>query len=576
MNLFHWRQSGQPRSAAAGSNWDWTLAFDGTKTPVKTSLFVLLCMVWILPGLVGHEPWKGDEAATFGVIYNIVKTGNWLIPALAGEPFLERPPLYHVVAALFAKIFSPLMPVHDAARLASGFFNALTLFFTAMIGHALFGERVGRITVIVLLGTLGLLLRLHEMVSDTALLAGFTIGFYGYAIAEQKPRLGAVWLGVGIAAGFLARGFIAISLLGTIGLTLPIFFRHWRTRTYLQFAIIATPIALIPIIAWMVAFHYYSPVLFNQWLYTGNFQAFWLNLKNDFPFYAPLYYLRLLPWYTWPALPMALWTLWRVGKARLGEPRIHLPMVSVIVVYLVLSLAPDAREVRALPMLIPLALLAAAGVDTIRRGAASALDWFGMMTFGLFSVLLWLGWIGLRMGAPAPFVAWVKDYQPGFEMPFRPFAFSVALLLSVVYFITVARTRRSNRRAIVNWTNGITVFWMLAMTLWLPLIDEGRSYRSTMTELRKALPVKYNCVASNNLGEAQRALLDYYANVITKRAENGEGTKCHVLLVQGIADKEPALPEKWVKIWEGNRPGDKIERLRLYRRDTSRPYAQFH
>src|SRR5688500_10924896 len=78
-------------SVNSTSEWNWSLVFDGTKTPVKTTLFILICMTWILPGLIGHEPWKGDEAATFGIIYQMLKSGQWLIPTLAGEPFLERP-----------------------------------------------------------------------------------------------------------------------------------------------------------------------------------------------------------------------------------------------------------------------------------------------------------------------------------------------------------------------------------------------------------------------------------------------------------------------------------------------------
>src|SRR5687767_3214554 len=116
MNLPNWLHAGaRPQElttapAKTNAGWDWTLALDGTKTPIQTALFILVCLVWILPGLVGHEPWKGDEAATLGVINHILKTGEWLVPMLAGEPFLERPPLYYVVAALFAKIFSFALP----------------------------------------------------------------------------------------------------------------------------------------------------------------------------------------------------------------------------------------------------------------------------------------------------------------------------------------------------------------------------------------------------------------------------------------------------------------------------------
>ena len=34
-----------------------------------------------------------------------------------------------------------------------------------------------------------------------------------------------------------------------------------------------------------------------------------------------------------------------------------------------------------------------------------------------------------------------------------------------------------------------------------------------------------------------------------------------------VAGKESPVSVLWINIWEGNRPGDKVERLRLYRRD---------
>ena len=34
------------------------------------ALFGLLCLAWLLPGLIAHDPWKPDEAYTFGVVYD--------------------------------------------------------------------------------------------------------------------------------------------------------------------------------------------------------------------------------------------------------------------------------------------------------------------------------------------------------------------------------------------------------------------------------------------------------------------------------------------------------------------------
>src|SRR3981081_3705523 len=43
---------------------------------------VLLTVAWVMAGLVGHDPWKPDEAYTFGIVHELNEDGNWAVPSL--------------------------------------------------------------------------------------------------------------------------------------------------------------------------------------------------------------------------------------------------------------------------------------------------------------------------------------------------------------------------------------------------------------------------------------------------------------------------------------------------------------
>ena len=88
----------------------------------------------MLVGLIGHDPWKSDEAYTFGAAYRMLQSGDWVVPRIGDTPFLKTPPLAHHGAALTAAAFSPLFPVHDAARLSVGIWLALLLVLFLLLG----------------------------------------------------------------------------------------------------------------------------------------------------------------------------------------------------------------------------------------------------------------------------------------------------------------------------------------------------------------------------------------------------------------------------------------------------------
>src|SRR5438309_5020008 len=68
----------------------------GVARPTVGSAFALAALIvtYLLPGVVGHDPWKQDEAYTFGIVLHMLESGDWVVPTLAGQPFMEKPPLF--------------------------------------------------------------------------------------------------------------------------------------------------------------------------------------------------------------------------------------------------------------------------------------------------------------------------------------------------------------------------------------------------------------------------------------------------------------------------------------------------
>ena len=61
------------------------LSPSGPYRALKQAGLVLLCVAWIALGLFGHDPWKTDDATSFGIAFDMLKSGDWTIPHLAGS-----------------------------------------------------------------------------------------------------------------------------------------------------------------------------------------------------------------------------------------------------------------------------------------------------------------------------------------------------------------------------------------------------------------------------------------------------------------------------------------------------------
>jgi 4-amino-4-deoxy-L-arabinose transferase-like glycosyltransferase len=527
------------------------------------ALTLAICAVWLLPGLVAHDPWKPDEAYTFGLVYHLLQGGSWTVPMLAGEPYLQQPPLYILTAALFAKAFSFLLPIHDGARLATAAYIALAFGFTAAAGRELHGRNRGWVATLLLLGSVGLAVRAHQLIPDTALFAAFAIGCYGLALMPRRAMAGGLWLGTGAGLGFMAKGLFGPGVLALATAILLLGCRAWRTRSALRGVGVALIAALPWLLIWPIALYSESSALFGQW-WQQAFACFFgtdaASVNND-----RLHYLRILPWYAWPSLPLALWVLWGTRVSRFGRPAVQLPVVVFAVAFLALSACGPMRELHAMPLLVPLALLAAPAVDNMRRGASNSMYWFGVMAFSFFAVVAWVYWSGLELGIPGRLSRHLHKLQPAYDSHVRWLELVAGIALCAAWIVLLAKLKRMVERPVIVWAAGMTLIWGLLNTLFLAYADVNKSYRSMVAELASALPPGYDCISSRGLGESQRALLHYFGGILTYREEVPERRRtCALLLAQGDRSKPPAIPPGWHQVWEGTRPGEDDEYFWLY------------
>jgi len=543
-----------------------TLSPSGPWRAVKQLGLVLLCGAWVVLGLVGHDPWKSDDATAFGVAWEMMRGGSVLAPTLAGEPFVARPPLVHALGALSGTLLSPPLAPYDATRLAVGAMLAATLVFVSLAAVELYGRAWTWLPTLLFAGSLGLWDRGHQLSPEIGLVLGVAIATYGFALSLRRPVAGGVALGLGIAFAFLSRGLMGPLWIAVTAIAL-LAFSAWRTRRYATAVAVALIVALAVALSWMALLQARAPEHLAGWRAVDDLSAYFVVPGSDGS--DPLYVLKNLPWFAWPALPLALWTLWLRGhgfNGGLAIPGIELSMTLCVVMIVAVSVMAEPRATYLMPVLVPLALLGAIEVDSLRRGFSGALDWFGILTFGLLALVVWALWFDARLfGMNLGVARLFRDVEVGYQPPFHALAFGVSLFLSLLWIVLVRPARRSNRRAVLNWTAGMVLIWGLYTTIWLPYLDSRRSYRSVAESLAVALPHE-GCVASRNLGDAQRALFAYFATLTTVREEDEPDHDCGHLLVQyGRLDQPPSEPG-WDAVWDGRRRGDDTELYVLYRK----------
>lgn len=516
-------------------------------------LLALLALLWLIPGLVGHDPWKGDEGVTLGQVQSYLAEGFWRADIDA--------PLFTLSAAASVQLLSDRLPPHDAARLTTGLFMGLAVLFTGLTARALFGTRRGWPAALFLLGSLGMLVRGHELAPDAAGLATLALGLYALARCRDSAGWG-ILLGIALALGFFASAIPAALALPLTLVLLPAF-ATWRRA--LPGVVLAFAVAVPLVGAWVLALEsHHAGLAARAWdAALGNLAPF-AGTGSE---YRPGYYLTLSLWFAFPAWPIAAWALWITRRRHPAWPGLLPAAIYLAVMLALLSLSVDPRETHALPLLPGFAILAAEGLFTLRRGAANAATWFGAMCFSLFNLLAWIYWSALELDTPARLARHLDKLQPGYPGSLDPLAVGLGILLTLAWVGLLTRLRRIPERPVVVWSAGLTLLWCLFILLFMRVIDDRLSYRALSGEI--ARETRGQCIAVRNLGDDHLAILRYHAH-LDLRARDAD---CPWLLVRGKRNRFEDPGNGWQETWNGGRDGERRERFRMFRRMQPMPTA---
>jgi 4-amino-4-deoxy-L-arabinose transferase-like glycosyltransferase len=556
----------------------------------RWALFAL-GLLYILPGLIGRDLWK-DDAGSFGIMWTMAEGGiaDWLAPNIAGAPVAGEGPLVFWLGALSIKLFGPLLGDIMAARVSTiGFFVAgtLSVWYTAFhLGRRPeaqplrlafggqpepddYGRTLADTAVLIYLGSLGLLLFSHETLAVT--LQGSLLAYFLYRAVRyvESPSLRNAGL-IGLALGALT---LARDWLTPLALLLALFlcsrFFAMPVRRTLPHMALALAAALLITLLWIVpaaCLHPNQLTPVSDWFFWNLGQIGWPTKESITTF------LRVGIWFFWPAWPFAAWAIyaWRRQNHLL---HIVLPLSFVLALTLQIIADPAAGNGDLLKLLPPLAIMAAFGLPTMKRGAINAIDWFSVLVLTMLAGIVWLFWVAKLSGWPAQLAKNVLKQVPGFTPEFATLPFVVAAFGTLGWIVLVlwriSRQPSVLWRAVVLSSGGLILLWVLLMTLFLPELNYGKSYASVARQIATRVPAGTLCI-DTNVGLAQRASFAYYGALPFAGPSTAP---CELLLLQdsvrrreGYAQMQQFGRAEWQLLWEGHRPSDRDERFRLYRK----------
>jgi len=553
-------------------------------TPLSRWALWLLCVVYVLPGYVGREPWKTLDVLSFAAMMELAQGGSsWWQPTLVGLPISDPAPLLYALGAALLQL-APAGATW-AYQLPTLLALLVTLYAT---WHATFRFALTPAAqpMAFAFGGQASPLNYARSVADSAALA--LVACLGFAQISHEVGPAVLWAMA-----------VALMLLGASQLfntrTKHPYWRWWAWH--------ATGAAVLSLThQWALAggltvwavYWAFSPHPLNQvqswqrWGWPLCIAFFTLCLAAWSPLTLrwsssrwastdPMAFLQLVSWFTWPAWPLAMWTAWK-WKHQLRSGHIGIPM-SLVGTGVLASILDGGSDRTLLMILPPLAVLAAFALPTLKRSAGALIDWFSLLFFSFSALAIWVVWIAMQTGIPATPARNVARLAPGFIPTFEPLAFALAVAASLAWLWVV--TWRTSHHPTAMWkslvipASGAVLGWLLLTTLWLPLLNHARGYSGMMSRLSKDIPAG-NCATGWNLQEAQLAALQWQANLQMRRGTPATAV-CEYLIASHQQDQEMFDDHpNWVLLVRSSRLTDDKETLSLWQRKPESLTATTH
>lgn len=527
---------------------------------------LLLCAAYVLPGLFGRDPWRNADITAFGYMLDLARGGDLFAPQIAGlEADGALLPYWLGAAAihLFGLMLDPALAARIpfalllAGVLACTWYGCYHLARTAAaqpLPFAFGGEAqpadyaraIADGALLALIASLGLLQLGHETTPDLAQL--FAVSLYVYAVASSAwarwPSRLAILVALPMlaASGAPSLGLVLAATGGVISLrsSYPLArgFSGW----------LAAAAAAAAWAAWSL----------GTWSWR-------LSAPDDL-----MQLVQLLGWFTWPAWALAGWTLWR-WRRHLQHRHIAVPGSAALVAVLACAgmEASDRVLMLALP---PLAVLAAFALPTLQRSVAAAIDWFSVGFFTLGAVAIWVIYASLQLGVPAKPAANVMKLAPGYPGGFSALGLGVAVAGTLAWLLLVrwrtGRHRSALWKSLVLPACGLTLCWLLSLTLLLPVLDYARSLRPLVARVAVHVPPGA-CVVAKGLPRAKLAAMEFHGGWrMLATSSNLAPAGCDHLLVATrtrVPTAALALPG-WTLLARERRPTERDEQIAVYRR----------
>lgn len=521
-------------------------------TNEKPWLLLLLVFAWLWPGIFSRDLWNPAEPAVNAAINAFLSGGNPWLPVSLGEPLYDVAPVYIWLAAACRQLFSPwLADAYAASRFASMIFTVIGLTASGMAGFHLLGRHHGRSVVLIMAGSAGLIGAGHMMGGMSVQFAALGLILYGFALSRTRIITASLLLGCGLALLSFSAGYLVpLSLLLTAVSLLAS--PHWQHKRYYISLFGALAVGLPLMAVYPSALFKTAPAAFEIWRNRHAFGSF--GGFEDFHIaFSAGYYLKNLLWFAFPAWPLAAWTLLRGNLSK--EPWAVLALAWCAEMGLLLAAEPNTYQDNLFWILPPLALLGAARLDSLRRGAAAFFNWFGIMTFGLAAIFLWLGFFAMNYGWPAKLAERTAYFSPFYTPDIDPVPMLVAVSFTPIWLWAITRKNIRGRQAVTNWAAGMTLVWALMMTLFLPWLDQAKSYRPVVEHMEAAAPADLRsgtaCIGIAAHEKTARLAWEEYGSLPLKVNDSS----CRYRLARAHAGS--AAPQGWRKIWQGNRPRSK-------------------